>query len=41
MDFSAGFIGLRNRLVQKLDPAFVSAQNTEVAGRTAALFSRF
>lgn len=41
MDFSAEFIGLRNRLVQKLDPAFVSAQNTEVAGRTAALFSRF
>lgn len=41
MDFSAEFIGLRSRLVRKLDPAFVSTQNTEVAGRTAALFTRF
>lgn len=41
MDFSAEFIGLRNRMVQGLHPAFVSEQNTEVAGRIAALFSRY
>ena len=41
MDFSTEFIGLRNRLVQGLNPAFVSEQNTEVAGRVAALFSRY
>ncbi|HIX91022.1 MAG TPA: hypothetical protein H9845_09035 [Candidatus Agathobaculum pullicola] len=41
MDFSAEFIDLRNRLLQGLHPAFVSEQNTEVAGRIAALLSRF
>lgn len=41
MDFSAKFVELRNRLMQGLDPAFVSVQNAEVAGRAAALFSRF
>lgn len=41
MDFSAEFIGLRDRMVQGLHPAFVSEQNAEVAGRVAALFSRY
>lgn len=41
MDFSAEFIGLRDRFMKGLDPAFVSEQNAEVAGRVAALYSRF
>lgn len=41
MEFSTEFVDLRDRLTQRLDPAFVSTQNAEVAGRTAALFSRF
>lgn len=41
MDFSAEFIGLRKRMVQGMNPAFVSEQNTEVAGRVTALFSRY
>ena len=41
MDFSTEFVDLRSRLMRGLDPAFVSTQNAEIAGRTAALFSRF
>lgn len=41
MDFSAEFVALRDRFVQALDKAFVTTQNAEVAGRVAALFSRF
>lgn len=41
MDFSAEFVALRDRMVQALDKAFVTKQNTEVAGRVAASFSQF
>lgn len=41
MDFSAEFVALRDRMVQGLDKAFVTTQNTEVAGRVAASLSRF
>lgn len=41
MDFSAEFVALRDRMVQRQDKAFVTRQNAEIAGRVAALFSQF
>ncbi len=41
MDFSSQFVALRDRLAQGLDKAFVSTKSTEVAGRVAALLSRY
>ena len=41
MDFPSEFVALRDRLAAAQDERFISRQNAEVAGRTAALLSYF
>lgn len=41
MDFSSGFVALRDRMEQGYDAAFTSRQNVVLEGRTAALMSVF
>ena len=41
MDFSTEFVAFRDRMTAGQDSAFVSKQNVQVAGRTAAVLSSF